>query len=385
MSSCRNIVNQCVKIKTLIGHNPYRVLGVYVGEGLAKEYINRKRIEAFSKVGQRAEFPLKGDEVLPKLKRNSALADAAFQNLSLPLDRVKYAMFWYADEKSGHWAFYINQAVDWLLKKEPGWLEAFASYDCILDRSGELWKQFVETSSLGMKGMQRRELAELLIDTLCDHFGAAYVFSKVSRGGDPNRAQYLNRVLVEKYLWKEFNVELSKLLENNCNVYDLIDNLAKVADSAGRYVHFVTALYDSDSVLYKEYVETFAEALYKRGRLILKEIGDQIERSELLILIEMYEKLIDRLDQRLTTYFMNFSINDPLINTSRLTYEQERESLRSRIRIPASNPEAPQSHVKPSEDNNLRMKIHAKMQRQNISFLVKALLWVVILIILMNR
>lgn len=79
----------------LITNNPYRILGVYSNSPQKDVLANLNKAKAFIKVGKAIEFPLDLPNILPDLKRDTMDFDSAKAAILLPIDRVKYTMFWF--------------------------------------------------------------------------------------------------------------------------------------------------------------------------------------------------------------------------------------------------------------------------------------------------
>ena len=79
----------------IIQNNPYRFLGVCSNAPMAERIANSRRLSAFLKVNKVVSFPLDLDKLMPPLTRTTEGMNAASSSINLPLDQLKYALFWF--------------------------------------------------------------------------------------------------------------------------------------------------------------------------------------------------------------------------------------------------------------------------------------------------
>lgn len=79
----------------IITHNPYRFLGVYSNSPTKERVANKAKINAFLKVGKAITFTLDLPDYLPQIERSVDTISKAESELTLPIDQVKYAQFWW--------------------------------------------------------------------------------------------------------------------------------------------------------------------------------------------------------------------------------------------------------------------------------------------------
>lgn len=182
--------------QNLIGTNPLRILAVYIGDSIAKGTSHRSRISAYSKVGQTAVFSLKGDDTLPSLIRNEGIAEKAAQVLSLPIDRIKFSLFWYADEKFS-WARTLNSAIDSLLSGNLA--DALNHYESLI-YSDSLRNDFVETVTHGIFSVEKESVANILVDTISEHLENVEIILQCNHF---NKACNLNTIFFERRVRNE--------------------------------------------------------------------------------------------------------------------------------------------------------------------------------------
>lgn len=80
----------------IINNNPYRQLGVYITSSQKDVVSNMGKIKAFLKVGRPVSFWLDLVDILPPIYRTEQSVADANSNLTLPVDQLKYAQFWFA-------------------------------------------------------------------------------------------------------------------------------------------------------------------------------------------------------------------------------------------------------------------------------------------------
>ncbi len=86
---------QLSKMMDIIENNPYRCLGVFSNSPTRERVANQGKIKAFLKVGKEVTFPLDLPHVLPTIARTVENVSEAESKLTLLIDQVKYAQFWW--------------------------------------------------------------------------------------------------------------------------------------------------------------------------------------------------------------------------------------------------------------------------------------------------
>ena len=79
----------------IIGENPYRLLGVFTNSSTKERVANLTKLKAFLKVGKQISYPLDLPDLLPHLVRTTENIAIAETKLSLPIEQMKYAEFWF--------------------------------------------------------------------------------------------------------------------------------------------------------------------------------------------------------------------------------------------------------------------------------------------------
>lgn len=79
----------------IITNNPYRYLGVYSNSPTKERVANKGKMNAFLKVGKPVSFPLDIPALLPTIERTVETVAHAESELTLPLDQIRFAQFWW--------------------------------------------------------------------------------------------------------------------------------------------------------------------------------------------------------------------------------------------------------------------------------------------------
>lgn len=203
----------------IVINNPYRILGVYANSPKKEVVTNRSKFNAFNKVGKQISFPLDLISILGVPFRTEESISKADSLLTLPIDQVKYAQFWFINHTpidqiafnhlcSGD----INTAVNiWSKKESMSSLHNLAV--CSLIQSDYLSathyasrmynlfsSQFVE-EIIGSRGFEKSDLIHSFIDVLSDA-GDIDVSSISKNCEDSSWAVYINQVTLEPLILK---------------------------------------------------------------------------------------------------------------------------------------------------------------------------------------
>ena len=79
----------------VIANNPYRYLAVYSNSPIKERVGNRGKMNAFLKVGKTVSFPLDFSNILPAINRSIDSVTNAESQLTLPIDQIRFAQFWW--------------------------------------------------------------------------------------------------------------------------------------------------------------------------------------------------------------------------------------------------------------------------------------------------
>lgn len=305
--------------QNLIGTNPLRILAVYVGDSIAKETSHRSRISAYSKVGQTAVFNLKGDDTLPSLIRNEGIAEKAAQVLSLPVDRIKFSLFWYADEKFP-WARTLNSAIDSLLTGNLS--DALNHYESLI-YSDSLRNDFIETVTHGIYSIDKENIANILIDTISEHLESIKV---ILQGNHFNKACNLNTIFFERRVRNELNKLIGEFIKQHQDFYVLIDNLKSTTERITPYVDFAASLLGTTDYRYKVCAEAIARSIYEQGQNILSHIGRWVNKERALISVKLCRSAIEEVFMFVDNSIKKLQLDDDsykIIGMSTIGFEGE--------------------------------------------------------------
>ena len=305
--------------QNLIGTNPLRILAVYVGDSIAKETSHRSRISAYSKVGQTAVFDLKGDDTLPSLIRNEGIAENAAQVLSLPIDRIKFSLFWYADEKFS-WARTLNSAIDSLLSGNLA--DALNHYESLI-YSDSLRNDFVETVTHGIFSVEKESVANILVDTISEHLENVEIILQCNHF---NKACNLNTIFFERRVRTELKKLTGEYIKQHPDFYVLIDNLKSTTERITPYVVFAASLLGTTDYRYKECVENVACSIYEQGQNVLSHIGRWVNKERTLISVKFCRSLIEEVFMFVNNSIKELQLDDDsykIIETSTIGFEGE--------------------------------------------------------------
>ena len=81
--------------KSNIYDNPFRILGVYANASIKDIKANEAKAKAFLNVGKEVSYPCDFTHLLPPVQRTTELMATANSKLTLPSEKVKYALFWF--------------------------------------------------------------------------------------------------------------------------------------------------------------------------------------------------------------------------------------------------------------------------------------------------
>ena len=110
-----------------ITNNPYRILGVFSNASLREITANKTKRAKFASVGKSVALEADMDGVLPPVNRNEASVEKAFADLSLPLDKLKHALFWFVKDTNfdemalGHLNAGDMEKAKEILEKKENW------------------------------------------------------------------------------------------------------------------------------------------------------------------------------------------------------------------------------------------------------------------------
>lgn len=180
----------------IVFKNPYRYLGVYSNSTTKERTANKNKMNRFLMVNKPISFPLDLPSLLPDINRTMDSVSRAESELTLPIDQIRYAQFWW-------------------MKVTPLDDEAFNHLlSGNVNMAKSLWSNTDNVSSL-----QNRFVLSLIVK----NWKIAIVYAEIlySRFSD----QFISTILgnintVSTPLWQ---LLLDKLIENGVNIIDYIN------------------------------------------------------------------------------------------------------------------------------------------------------------------
>lgn len=78
-----------------IYNNPFRILGVYANASIKDIKANEAKAKAFLNVGREVTYPCDFNQLLSPIQRTAEMMASANSQLTLPNEKIKYALFWF--------------------------------------------------------------------------------------------------------------------------------------------------------------------------------------------------------------------------------------------------------------------------------------------------
>ena len=219
----------------LVANNPYRLLGVATNASEKEISANKTKITRFADVGKKVDFPLDFDQLLGECGRDKNATEKASSALSLPQDKIKHALFWFAKEspidemalkyvQAGN----IEKAIE-LLEKRENWsalmnlgVLSFArgkiveGVDHILKvvHNDEYRNALLHATCGEAFAMNKIDLSHLFINMLKEEMPAEGLLSLMFENGFTEETDYLKDEVVGSILAK-INSEIDKTSQTN--------------------------------------------------------------------------------------------------------------------------------------------------------------------------
>ena len=84
----------------MIELNPFRILGIYSNSSLKERLSNKNKLKAFLKIGKSVSFPLDLEVLFFPIERTTELVEEAESKVTLPIEQVRNAQFWFMKSTS---------------------------------------------------------------------------------------------------------------------------------------------------------------------------------------------------------------------------------------------------------------------------------------------
>ena len=227
-----DLQNKCLNF---IVNNPFRVLGLCTNSTAKEVSANKTKVTRFADVGKTVDFPLDLNGLLGQCVRDKATIEIASASLSLPQEKIKYALFWFAKEspvdemalehvqagniekaiellgKRENWSALINRGV---LSLAMGKLEdAVGSIMKVIHNDSYRGALLLSTCGEAFS-MDETELSRLFVNTLKTEITEKALLSIVFEGGFIEEVDYLTDEIVNS-IQSKINGEIDKTSNTN--------------------------------------------------------------------------------------------------------------------------------------------------------------------------
>lgn len=220
----------------IIKTNPYRILGVFSNAPLKEVVANKGKMKAFLSVGKNPSFQLDLNNLLSGIDRNVNIVAKAESDISLPKDKLRYAMFWFMkaspiDDIAFNHLFSgdVNGAIELWNKKDclsslinisvcslsqGDYKTAVEKMSKALSKT-EYQDEFVNIIAGGTLKLSPKELEHLYLDSLINEFGNDVI---KLRDCISNKAWagYVNQKIIDPIL-NAINAEINKAEQVDSN------------------------------------------------------------------------------------------------------------------------------------------------------------------------
>lgn len=271
----------------IITNNPYRISGVCSNSPQRDVVSNRSKMNAFLKVGREVSFPMDLDELLPYTQRTLESVDKAQSDLTLPKDKVKYALFWFIkltplDDVA------INNMADgdkgkamqiWLKRESMSSLLNLAMIAFIEEDYGKAinnittiihddnYRQELINAVAGQTlSISEDELAHLFIDTLfeyCPEENWKGIFYTNGKSQDDD--EYIASKLIDPLIAK-INAALNEAKQTKGKGSAARYNAGMaLINKSGNYIKELNDLLDKDDLKYQNTVDKLANEILQCG------------------------------------------------------------------------------------------------------------------------
>jgi len=197
--------DKTILCNNIISKNPFRILGVFINASTRDIQANKTKINAFLSVGNQPNFPsdhLMMEESCPAMydednepvfvPRDEQGINGALAAINMPIDRVKYALFWFANvspideialnhitdsidieeasqlwEKKDSFSSLLNKG---LMNLCVGNIGAATENYCKLIHDDALREEFIKVAAGENFSISEDELSHIFIDALFEYF-----------------------------------------------------------------------------------------------------------------------------------------------------------------------------------------------------------------------
>lgn len=160
----------------IITDSPFRLLGVFTNTSEREVLGNMKRAKAYSRVGRTVAFGADLNSLFPPVVRDEAAIDQARAAITLPANRMRYALFWFvcASEADKAAIAHLDAGET---DKAKALLDGKASFSALLNRGviALTEKDYDTAMSVYSKFIDNKQYREAFVKAVC---GEMAEFSK---------------------------------------------------------------------------------------------------------------------------------------------------------------------------------------------------------------
>lgn len=223
------------KCLNVVANNPFRVLGISTNATAKEVSANKTKIMRFADVGKAIDFPLDLNGLIGQCVRDKATIEKASASLSLPQDKIKHALFWFAKEspidemalehvqvgniekaiellgKRESWSALMNQGVLWFAMGKV--VNAVGSIMKVIHNNTYRSALFLATCGEAFS-MDETELSRLFVNMLKSEISEKALLSILFEGGFIEEVDCLKEDVVGS-IQAKINGEIDKTSNTN--------------------------------------------------------------------------------------------------------------------------------------------------------------------------
>lgn len=295
-----------------IVNNPYRILGVFSNASLKDITANKTKLARYASVGKSVSFDADLNSILPPVERTEASVEKAFADLSLPQDKLKYALFWFVKDNAidemalGHLNAGNSDKAEELFEKRESWSSLHNAGVLALIRNnwgkalGCLTKvihisdyrtALVNAVCGDTYQIEESYLARMFVDSIRAIKPVSELYTLFSANGyDNSEANYLKGSMTDEPKEK-LNAEISKVKAVKENGVTMYEAGAVFQQNAQPLLKQLEGLLGADSMEYKLLVDKYAKALLQCCIDSFNTLQNKIDDGEAVLFKEYAPKV----------------------------------------------------------------------------------------------
>lgn len=295
-----------------IVNNPYRILGVFSNASLKDITANKTKLVRYASVGKSVSFDSDLNSILPPVERTEASVEKAFADLSLPQDKLKYALFWFVKDNAidemalGHLNAGNSDKAEELFEKRESWSGLHNAGVLALIRNnwgkalGCLTKvihisdyrsALVNAVCGDTYQIEESDLARMFVDSIRAIKSASELYTLFSANGyDNSEANYLKGSMTDEPKEK-LNAEISKVKAAKENGVTMYEAGTVFQQNAQPLLKQLEGLLGADSMEYKLLVDKYAKALLQCCIDSFNTLQNKIDDGEAVLFKEYAPKI----------------------------------------------------------------------------------------------